>query len=82
MFAHPSGCPRPPAGRPAVTWHHLRLHRDDPRGTFTETISFADAAAARVGEKIEMPPDMADDEGMMSDVEYIDLHHPWLASHR
>ena len=55
----------------------------EPDGTFTETVAFTDEAAAREGEKKEMPADMqADFESAMADVEFLDLHHPWFASHR
>jgi len=55
----------------------------EPDGSFTETVAFTDEDAARHGEQSEMPTDMAADfESAMSDVEYLDLHHPWFASHR
>jgi len=55
----------------------------EPNGTFIETVAFTDEAKAREGEQKDMPADMqADFESAMSDVEYVDLHHPWFASHR
>ncbi|WP_109507664.1 hypothetical protein [Nocardioides speluncae] len=55
----------------------------EPDGTFTETISFTDEATARVGEKQEMPAEMMTDwQSSIADVEYIDLHRPWFATHK
>lgn len=55
----------------------------EPDGTFTETVAFTDEAAARTGEQEQMPADVRDDMARaMSDVEFLDLHHPWFASHR
>lgn len=57
------------------------LIEDD--GSFTETIAFTDESSARTGERQEMPPEMsARMEKAMTGVEYLDLHHPWFASHR
>lgn len=53
----------------------------EPDGTFTETIFFTDEAAARAGEKKEMPAEIADTlQNAMRDVTYLDLHHPWFES--
>lgn len=55
----------------------------EPDGSFTETISFTDETTARVGEKQEMPADMEMDwQSTIADVEYLDLHHPWFATHK
>jgi hypothetical protein len=55
----------------------------EPDGSFLETIAFTDEASARQGEQLEMPADVrAEMESAMADVEYVDLHHPWFASHR
>jgi hypothetical protein len=53
-------------------------------GDFTQTISFTSEAAAREGEKKEMPEEMqqqmAEGMGEMTDITYYDLRHPWLDS--
>jgi hypothetical protein len=56
----------------------------EPDGTFTETIAFTSEADARKYEKsAEMPEEMRQEmEGIMHDVTYMDLHHPWFASQR
>lgn len=55
----------------------------DADGTFTETIAFSDEASARRGESKQMPEDMrAEWDSMMSDVQFMDLHHPWFATAR
>ncbi|MPY84950.1 MAG: hypothetical protein GEV00_16880 [Actinophytocola sp.] len=57
----------------------------DDDGCFTETVAFTTEDAAREGERKEMPAEVAKvmSEGMatLSDVHYLDLHHPWFASH-
>jgi hypothetical protein len=54
----------------------------EPNGRFVETIAFTDEDSARRGEQIDMPADMeADFQAAMADVEYIDLHKPWFATH-
>jgi hypothetical protein len=66
--------------RPEIIGATLAMESD---GTFIETIAFTDEQSAREGEKKDMPADMqADFESSMSDVEYVDLHRPWFASHR
>lgn len=66
--------------RPEIIGATLAIEGD---GTFTETIAFTDEAAAREGEQMEMPAEIgADFESAMADVEYIDLHRPWFATHR
>ena len=65
--------------RPDVIGSTLAM---EPDGSFIETIAFTDEASARQGEK-EMPAEMEEDfQSAMTDVEYIDLHHPWFATHR
>jgi len=55
----------------------------EPDGTFVETIAFTDEASARKGEQADMPGEMqAEFDAAMSDVEFIDLHRPWFATHR
>ena len=55
----------------------------EPDGTFTETIAFTDEASARRGEQAAMPGEVRSElEAAFADVEYLDLHHPWFASHR
>lgn len=50
-------------------------------GSFTETIAFDDESAARVGEKVEPPPEVRALLGeMMAGARYYDLHDPWFAS--
>jgi len=66
--------------RPEIIGATLAIEGD---GTFTETIAFTDEAAAREGEQMEMPAEIGSDfESSMADVEYIDLHRPWFATHR
>ncbi len=55
----------------------------EPDGSFTETIAFTDESAARQGEQTEMPADVgAELAAAMGEVEYLDLHRPWFATHR
>jgi hypothetical protein len=58
----------------------------DEDGYFTETVAFTTEEAAREGERKELPDEAAAAmrEGMaaLTDVHYLDLHHPWFASHR
>lgn len=66
--------------RPDIIGSTLIIEDD---GTFTETIAFTDEAAARVGEKQEMPEAVAAEwKDTVADVEYYDLHHPWFGKHR
>jgi hypothetical protein len=52
-------------------------------GTFTETVAFTDEATARANESKEMPPEMGnwEEQATMHDVRYMDLHHPFFATH-
>jgi hypothetical protein len=53
----------------------------EPDGMFTETIAFTDENSARQAEKLEMPAEVASDMEMaMTEVTYMDLHHPWFAT--
>jgi hypothetical protein len=61
-----------------TAWH------PDAAGWFTNVIYFTSESEARKGESQELPPEMKAkwDEWMslMQDVEFIDLHDPWMAS--
>jgi hypothetical protein len=67
--------------RPDILGATLAIEDD---GTFIETVFFTDEAAAREGEKREIPPSAAEGmrqwDEMTHDVQYIDLHQPWFAS--
>ncbi|MGH1561214.1 hypothetical protein [Mumia sp. DW29H23] len=64
--------------RPDILGATLAIADD---GTFTETVAFTDEAAAREGEKKEMPAEMREQMmAAMDDVRYLDLHQPWFAS--
>ena len=56
----------------------------DDDGFFTETMAFSSESAAREGEQKEMPPEMAEEYGrameQVTDLRYLDLHHPWFAT--
>ncbi|WP_054055573.1 hypothetical protein [Alloactinosynnema sp. L-07] len=58
----------------------------DADGFFTETVFFTSEDEARVGESKELPPEvsaaMQEDMSVLTDISYLDLHHPWFASHR
>ncbi len=65
--------------RPEILGATLAIEDD---GTFTETVFFTDEASARAGESKEMPAEVQQNlESAMHDVTYMDLHHPWFASH-
>jgi len=65
--------------RPEIIGATLAMESD---GSFVETVSFTSEDAARKGEQTEMPAEMqADFEAAMRDVEYLDLHRPWFATH-
>jgi hypothetical protein len=55
----------------------------DDEGGFTQTIYFTSEAAAREGEKTEMPADVQEQMqqamGDMGDITYLDLRTPWFA---
>ena len=56
----------------------------DDDGFFTETVFFTSEAAAREGEKQEMPPEVQEivdaEERLVSEVQFLDLHAPWFAT--
>ena len=64
--------------RPEILGGTLAIEAD---GTFTETVAFSDEASARKGEQVAMPDDVRQAmESAISDVSYVDLHHPWFTS--
>jgi hypothetical protein len=71
--------------RPEIIGSTLAIEKD---GTFTETVAFTTEAAAREGEAKEMPlTDQIRDAMRAWDENthvnaYMDLHHPWFATHR
>lgn len=70
--------------RPEIIGSTFAIEED---GTFTETVAFTDEAAAREGERKAMATTdevrhlWQDWDRMTRDVSYLDLHHPWFASH-
>ena len=56
----------------------------EPDGWFTETVAFRSEDEARTGEARDMPEPMrgqwAEQMAAMSEVSYLDLHHPWFAT--
>ncbi len=58
----------------------------DENGFCTETVAFTSEAAAREGEKKELPPEVSrmveEEMSLLDDVTFLDLHEPWFASHR
>jgi len=71
------------AARPEIIGGTVAVADD---GDFTQTIAFTSEAAAREGEKMEMPEEMqqqmAEGMGDMKDITYYDLRNPWLDSPR
>ena len=68
------------AARPEILGATLAI---EPDGTFTETVAFTDEAMARHGETLRMPEQVQRTlDGAVADVEYLDLHQPWFATHR
>jgi hypothetical protein len=69
--------------RPDVLGGTIAIDKD---GFVTETIAFTSEAEARKAEKREMPAEvsamMEQEMALLKDVTYLDLHHPWFASHR
>jgi hypothetical protein len=67
--------------RPEILGATLAIEDD---GTFIETVAFTDEAAAREGEKKEIPAEVAAPlrqfDEMTHDVQFLDLHQPWFAS--
>jgi hypothetical protein len=65
--------------RPEILGATLAIEDD---GTFTQTIAFSDEDSARKGEQMEMPEEIRETlESSMRDVSFMDLHHPWFATH-
>jgi hypothetical protein len=65
--------------RPEIIGATLGIEAD---GTFVETIAFTDEKSARKGEQLDMPQEVRDQlMAAMTDVEYLDLHQPWFATH-
>ncbi len=65
--------------RPEIIGSVLAIEDD---GSFIETVAFTDEESARRGEMQEMPAAVQQDmAAAMADVEFIDLHNPWFASH-
>jgi hypothetical protein len=55
----------------------------EPDGTFTETVAFSSEDAARKGEGVAPPPEVAEAlTEMMQGATFIDLHDPWFTSPR
>jgi hypothetical protein len=69
--------------RPEIIGATFALEED---GTFTQTVSFTDEAAAREGERSALPEndgvrELMEEWGRIThDVRYLDLRHPWFAS--
>jgi len=65
--------------RPEILGATLAIESD---GSFTETIAFTDETSARRGEQLDMPADaQAEWDRAIAEVQFIDLHRPWFASH-
>jgi hypothetical protein len=66
--------------RPEIMGATLAIEDD---GAFTETVAFTDEATARENESKEPPAELADwdERATAHDIEYLDLHHPFFASH-
>jgi len=69
--------------RPEIIGATIALHGD---GAFVETVYFTSEDEARQREAMpppeEMATAMADEQQLMEDVMYLDLHKPWLMSPR
>ena len=59
----------------------IALHGD---GAFVETVYFTAEPEARQRESTPPPPDMAqtmqEEQQLMDNITYLDLHQPWLVS--
>ncbi len=65
--------------RPDIMGATLAIEDD---GSFMETVAFTSEAAARDGEMQEMPADVRERmESAMTVEQFIDLHHPFFATH-
>lgn len=67
--------------RPEIIGATVAVHGD---GDYVETVYFTDEAQAREHERAEMPAELAEamreEQEVMGEVTYLDLHHPWLVS--
>ena len=67
--------------RPEIIGATIALHGD---GAFVETVYFTSEAEARKREGMAPPPEMAatmqEEEQLMDNITYLDLHQPWLVS--
>lgn len=66
--------------RPEIIGATVALHGD---GAFVETVYFTSEDEARQRESMSPPPEMAEamqDERLMDDITFLDLHQPWLVS--
>ncbi len=67
--------------RPEIIGATIALHGD---GAFVETVYFTSEDEARQHESMPPPPEMMEamqeNQSLMQDVEYMDLHRPWLVS--
>ena len=67
--------------RPEIIGATIALHGD---GAFVETVYFTSEEEARQRENMAPPPEMAqitqEEQQLMDNVTYLDLHQPWLVS--
>ncbi|HET7397176.1 MAG TPA: hypothetical protein VFJ94_01540 [Intrasporangium sp.] len=67
--------------RPEIIGGTVAIDQD---GFFTQTVAFRTEEEARRGEQLELPEEMRGQmeelNGLMQDVSYHDLHHPWFAT--
>src|SRR6476619_3330765 len=67
--------------RPEITGAPIALHGD---GAFIETVYFTSEEEARQRESIPPPAEMAkvmeEEQQLMDNITYLDLHQPWLVS--
>jgi hypothetical protein len=67
--------------RPDIIGATIALHGD---GAFVETVYFTSEQEARQRESVPPPPDMAEtmqqEQQLMDNITYLDLHEPWLVS--
>ena len=67
--------------RPEIIGATIALHGD---GAFVETVYFTSEEEARQRESMPPPPEMAqtmqEEQQLMDNITYLDLHQPWLVS--
>ena len=67
--------------RPEIIGATIALHGD---GAFVETVYFTSEDKARQRESMPPPPEMAEtmqqEQQLMDNITYLDLHQPWLVS--